>query len=194
MTEDKSGEKCGFFVQLKVYEFNDNSEPIAATTPMTAMSAHRCLVHVFRLHLPDPYVGPDDVDFICSKTDDDGMTQCTDLPRRVQNGLQCNATYRPGLPVMLDDLFYDDDGSLSCVDWNRYYTVCKTGLSNPYRGAISFDNIGLAWVAIFQVSSSSGVFHHRVSYSTRRSLWSTCVCIVMRNYFILLHFIHCHFI
>jgi len=38
-----------------------------------------------------------------------------------------------------------------CVNWNRYFTVCKPAGSNPFHGSISFDNIGLAWVAIFQV-------------------------------------------
>ena len=29
--------------------------------------------------------------------------------------------------------------------------MCKIGPSNPFQGAVSFDNIGLAWVAIFVV-------------------------------------------
>ena len=44
----------------------------------------------------------------------------------------------------------------SCVNWHQYYTDCKAGVKNPFQGAISFDNIGLAWVAIFQVST----FHY----------------------------------
>ena len=38
---------------------------------------------------------------------------------------------------------------LTCL---QYFTKCTTGPSNPFHGAISFDNIGLAWVAIFLVS------------------------------------------
>ena len=58
-----------------------------------------------------------------------------------------------------------------CVNWNMFYTNCRsdlcqlflydldetaififsTGPHNPYHGAVSFDNIGLAWVAIFLV-------------------------------------------
>lgn len=41
--------------------------------------------------------------------------------------------------------------SNSCVNWNLYYTQCLPTGPNPFKGAISFDNIGLAWVAIFQV-------------------------------------------
>lgn len=38
-----------------------------------------------------------------------------------------------------------------CINWNQYYTECTPGEHNPFSGAISFDNIGLAWVAIFLV-------------------------------------------
>jgi hypothetical protein len=38
-----------------------------------------------------------------------------------------------------------------CINWNQYYTECTAGEFNPFSGAISFDNIGLAWVAIFLV-------------------------------------------
>ena len=41
--------------------------------------------------------------------------------------------------------------SNSCINWNQYYTECEPLHENPYSGAISFDNIGLAWVAIFLV-------------------------------------------
>ena len=47
---------------------------------------------------------------------------------------------------------YDSNSSM-CVNWNQYYTVCRTAGPNPFLGSISFDNILLAWVAIFQVSA-----------------------------------------
>jgi len=97
-----------------------------------------------RLKLPDPYVGPDGVDFICSKKGHNGVTHCADdIPFWTEFGVPCNGTHRAtaGGPT----------STYPCVNWNQYYTICKTGLSNPYRGSISFDNIGLAWVAIFQV-------------------------------------------
>lgn len=43
-----------------------------------------------------------------------------------------------------------------CINWNQYYTECTPGEFNPFNGAISFDNIGLAWVAIFLVISLEG--------------------------------------
>ena len=97
-----------------------------------------------RLILPNPYVGPDGTDFICSKDGHGGMTHCeTEIPLWTENGVPCNGSQpnTAGGPT----------SPSSCINWNQYYTICKTGLSNPYRGSISFDNIGLAWVAIFQV-------------------------------------------
>lgn len=41
--------------------------------------------------------------------------------------------------------------STNCVNWNQYYTNCTQLGGNPFQGTISFDNIGLAWVAIFLV-------------------------------------------
>jgi len=43
-----------------------------------------------------------------------------------------------------------------CYNWSKYYTHCQPGDKNPFQGAISFDNIGLAWVAIFLVISLEG--------------------------------------
>ena len=51
-----------------------------------------------------------------------------------------------------DPLSSQTSFSNSCINWNFYYTQCLPTGPNPFRGAISFDNIGLAWVAIFQVS------------------------------------------
>lgn len=45
---------------------------------------------------------------------------------------------------------------VDCINWNRYYVDCNASAKNPFMGATSFDNIGLAWVAIFQVISMEG--------------------------------------
>lgn len=45
----------------------------------------------------------------------------------------------------------------SCVNWNQYYTNCTQLGNNPFQGTISFDNIGLAWVAIFLVWQRHGM-------------------------------------
>lgn len=46
--------------------------------------------------------------------------------------------------------------NISCVNWNQYYTNCTQLGPNPFQGTISFDNIGMAWVAIFLVISLEG--------------------------------------
>ena len=82
-------------------------------------------------------------DYICTKPGESGMRHCEDLPRYQFEGHKCNGTARP----------FSNNTPLnsSCVNWNNYYTVCEAGDKNPFQGAISFDNIGMAWVAIFQV-------------------------------------------
>ncbi len=54
---------------------------------------------------------------------------------------ECHASMESGL-----------ENETDCINWNQYYEDCKAGDKNPFHGAISFDNIGLAWVAIFLVS------------------------------------------
>jgi hypothetical protein len=60
------------------------------------------------------------------------------------------------------ETFYDvlnttsGESQKDCINWNQYYTECRNGPENPFKGAISFDNIGYAWIAIFQVISLEG--------------------------------------
>ncbi|XP_053709070.1 voltage-dependent T-type calcium channel subunit alpha-1H-like, partial [Synchiropus splendidus] len=44
----------------------------------------------------------------------------------------------------------------SCVNWYQYYNQCRASEVNPHKGAINFDNIGYAWIAIFQVITLEG--------------------------------------
>ncbi|XP_073996715.1 ca[2+]-channel protein alpha[[1]] subunit T isoform X3 [Rhodnius prolixus] len=87
-------------------------------------------------------------DYICSRPDDSGMHRCEDLPPIKHGNLICTA---PALPWSSNI-----PTNSSCVNWNQYYTDCKPQGSNPFQGTISFDNIGLAWVAIFLVISLEG--------------------------------------
>ncbi|XP_071106235.1 voltage-dependent T-type calcium channel subunit alpha-1G-like isoform X3 [Haliotis cracherodii] len=84
-------------------------------------------------------------DYICSQEGMSGMRTCGNIPPFEFEGFKCNGSakeYSNNTPT-----------SESCVNWNQYYSTCQPGDRNPFRGAISFDNIGLAWVAIFQVIS-----------------------------------------
>lgn len=58
----------------------------------------------------------------------------------------------------------------SCVDWNLYYSQCKQQGLNPFQGTISFDNIGMAWVAIFLVSKFTKT-NCTYSHSSTRYWW-----------------------
>uniref|UniRef100_A0A2S2PYV7 Voltage-dependent T-type calcium channel subunit alpha-1H n=1 Tax=Sipha flava TaxID=143950 RepID=A0A2S2PYV7_9HEMI len=96
--------------------------------------------------LPAYYtLNDEEKDYICSQNDANGMHSCFDLPpTRGHDALICNATANMALV------------NGSCVNWNHYYTECKSQGENPFQGTISFDNIGLAWVAIFVVISLEG--------------------------------------
>lgn len=84
----------------------------------------------------------DESPFICSQMGDNGMRHCNSIPRLYEEGLQCQ----------LDMGAFNSTDNTTCVDWNQYYTNCSAGDDNPFKGAINFDNIGYAWIAIFQVS------------------------------------------
>lgn len=87
--------------------------------------------------------------------------------------LVCNSTAVPNSNVT----YISNE---TCVNWNYYYTECKGQGNNPFQGTISFDNIGLAWVAIFLVS----VFVY-LSYIQKRIVYSCmyiCICVLVCRY------------
>ncbi|XP_034935713.1 voltage-dependent T-type calcium channel subunit alpha-1I isoform X2 [Chelonus insularis] len=88
-------------------------------------------------------------DYICSRPGDNGMHSCYNLPPLKIGDTVCNSTAVPYSNVTFIT-------NTSCVNWNYYYTECKGQGHNPFQGTISFDNIGLAWVAIFLVISLEG--------------------------------------
>lgn len=86
-----------------------------------------------------------ELDYICTTPEDSGMHLCGDFPPYRYGPVVCNEKAKP--------FSYNTPTNESCVDWNQYYTNCTQRGSNPFQGTISFDNIGLAWVAIFLVSN-----------------------------------------
>ncbi|XP_078240344.1 voltage-dependent T-type calcium channel subunit alpha-1G isoform X8 [Pogona vitticeps] len=97
----------------------------------------------------EPYYQTENEDespFICSQPRENGMRYCRSIPKRREEGLECT----------LDYYSYNDTSNTSCVNWNQYYTNCSAGEHNPFKGAINFDNIGYAWIAIFQVITLEG--------------------------------------
>ncbi|XP_026057684.1 voltage-dependent T-type calcium channel subunit alpha-1I-like [Carassius auratus] len=115
--------------------------------------------------LPAPYYQPEEDDerpFICSLAQDNGIMSCSDVPARREGGRECclnkeDVLHRQALGLSAEPLV---NGSVSavglCVNWNQYYTRCHTGHTNPHKGAINFDNIGYAWIVIFQVITLEG--------------------------------------
>ncbi|XP_068614530.1 voltage-dependent T-type calcium channel subunit alpha-1G-like [Brachionichthys hirsutus] len=88
----------------------------------------------------------DENPFICSQTKDNGMRECNSIPKLYEEGgLQCNL-----------DMYSNVTDNTTCIDWNQYYTNCSDGMVNPFKGAINFDNIFYAWIAIFQVITLEG--------------------------------------
>uniref|UniRef100_A0A8C2ZQ04 Ion transport domain-containing protein n=1 Tax=Cyclopterus lumpus TaxID=8103 RepID=A0A8C2ZQ04_CYCLU len=86
--------------------------------------------------------------YICSTDGMSGMRRCHNLPPSVENGQACTLTPPGdalGPPV-----------ANACVNWNTLYNICRAGDLNPSHGAINFDNIGYAWIAIFQVITMEG--------------------------------------
>ncbi|KAM6971870.1 voltage-dependent T-type calcium channel subunit alpha-1H-like [Aplochiton taeniatus] len=94
----------------------------------------------------------EDFPFICSTDRENGMLRCSDVPRRRLAGATCwlgaegaGAEAGPG-----------PDEPMACVNWYQYYNECRAGVLNPHKGAINFDNIAYAWIAIFQVITLEG--------------------------------------
>uniref|UniRef100_A0A667Z2J4 Calcium channel, voltage-dependent, T type, alpha 1G subunit n=1 Tax=Myripristis murdjan TaxID=586833 RepID=A0A667Z2J4_9TELE len=88
----------------------------------------------------------DENPFICSQPRENGMRECSSVPTLYEEG---------GLQCKLDMDSYNSTDNTTCVNWNQYYTNCSAGQFNPFKGAINFDNICYAWIAIFQVSIQS---------------------------------------
>ncbi|XP_051993086.1 voltage-dependent T-type calcium channel subunit alpha-1H-like [Xyrauchen texanus] len=93
----------------------------------------------------------DDVPFICSTTRENGILHCSNIPQRRVAGAYCELTVEN-----VTANFFKASPHHGCVNWNMYYNNCKASEHNPHNGAINFDNIGYAWIAIFQVITLEG--------------------------------------
>uniref|UniRef100_A0A8C9VSY6 Voltage-dependent T-type calcium channel subunit alpha-1H n=1 Tax=Scleropages formosus TaxID=113540 RepID=A0A8C9VSY6_SCLFO len=114
------------------------------------------LKSTYNLSFLSPYYKPEeteDTPFICSSHRENGMLRCRDVPQLKEGSLECR------LSVDFASLtHYGPEGASKngCINWNQYYNVCRAGELNPHKGAINFDNIGYAWIAIFQVITLEG--------------------------------------
>ncbi|XP_061604695.1 voltage-dependent T-type calcium channel subunit alpha-1I isoform X2 [Phyllopteryx taeniolatus] len=113
----------------------------------------------YNLSISPYYMSEDGEDspFICSAARENGMLRCHDVPAYTEAKTECQLP----APHQNSDLIGATPtvGGASvngCVNWNQYYNVCHPGDHNPHKGAVNFDNIGYAWIAIFQVITLEG--------------------------------------
>lgn len=74
----------------------------------------------------------DEPDFVCSLPEDGGTSRCSNISPKDTN---CSGSF--------------EDNSIIC---KKYYNICKEVGPNPFYDLVSFDNIGIAWIVIFQVN------------------------------------------
>ncbi len=91
----------------------------------------------------------EDSPFICSAPRENGMLRCHDVPAYSEGGAECSLAAPHQSSVLIGSVGVASVNG--CVNWNQYYNVCRPGDLNPHKGAVNFDNIGYAWIAIFQV-------------------------------------------
>uniref|UniRef100_A0A671YMJ1 Calcium channel, voltage-dependent, T type, alpha 1H subunit a n=1 Tax=Sparus aurata TaxID=8175 RepID=A0A671YMJ1_SPAAU len=91
--------------------------------------------------------------FICSAPRENGMLRCHDVPATDEGGVECSLDASHQSLALIGSA---PASTNSCINWNQYYNVCEPGDHNPHNGAVNFDNIGYAWIAIFQVITLEG--------------------------------------
>ncbi|XP_032392567.1 voltage-dependent T-type calcium channel subunit alpha-1H isoform X1 [Etheostoma spectabile] len=115
---------------------------------------HR-IITMYNLSISEYYMSEEGEDspFICSAPRENGMLRCSSVPPYMEGGAECTLP----APHLNSALIGMGGASVNgCVNWNQYYNVCRRGNYNPHKGAVNFDNIGYAWIAIFQVITLEG--------------------------------------
>ncbi|XP_054036202.1 voltage-dependent T-type calcium channel subunit alpha-1H [Dryobates pubescens] len=116
----------------------------------------RNFVMTYNLTFLQPYYRTDEAEenpFICSSHRENGMQKCSNIPSRKEYKVECTLSIDSYTPSLYSPDFSSRN---ACINWNQYYNVCVAGDLNPHNGAINFDNIGYAWIAIFQVITLEG--------------------------------------
>uniref|UniRef100_A0A8B9T905 Calcium voltage-gated channel subunit alpha1 H n=1 Tax=Anas platyrhynchos TaxID=8839 RepID=A0A8B9T905_ANAPL len=114
------------------------------------------LATTYNLTFLHPYYRTDEAEenpFICSSHRENGMQKCSNIPNRKEYKVECTLSMDSYTPSLYNPDFSSRN---ACINWNQYYNVCMAGDVNPHNGAINFDNIGYAWIAIFQVITLEG--------------------------------------
>ncbi|XP_075310983.1 voltage-dependent T-type calcium channel subunit alpha-1H [Odontesthes bonariensis] len=99
----------------------------------------------------------EDSPFICSAPRENGMLRCHDVPPYSEGRADCSLAAPHQSSALIGSSLAVGGASVNgCVNWNQYYNICRPGDLNPHKGAVNFDNIGYAWIAIFQVITLEG--------------------------------------
>ncbi|EDO36844.1 predicted protein [Nematostella vectensis] len=119
-------------------------------------------------------------DLVCSLPENSGDKHCTSafIPASTAHGRECGLTYEQ----------YSNRSNYTnvCANWNQYYTLCADMGINPLYDAVSFDNILIAWVAIFQVITLEGWTDIMYYIQDAHGFWNFIyfvVLIVIGSYF-----------
>jgi hypothetical protein len=106
------------------------------------------------------YMPPDHDSFVCSHPLSSGMTKCSEIPKLRKGNMTCELDFDTFNAQLANNPTKPING---CINWNQYYKFCNVSDKNPFSGSISFDNIGLAWVVIFQVNQNLSFFFLLIS-------------------------------
>uniref|UniRef100_A0AAQ4Q480 Ion transport domain-containing protein n=1 Tax=Gasterosteus aculeatus aculeatus TaxID=481459 RepID=A0AAQ4Q480_GASAC len=104
--------------------------------------------------------------FLCSPEGTSGR-HCGEVPPNRENHQICSLA--PPAPSVFG---LTGAGTNACVNWNVLYNVCRAGAQNPNSGATNFDNIGYAWISIFQVVTLEGWSNIMFYVMNVYSFWS----------------------
>ncbi|CAF3665036.1 unnamed protein product, partial [Rotaria sp. Silwood1] len=136
--------------------------------------------------LPTFYTPHDQDSFICSHPQSNGMTKCSDIPKLRIGNMTCELD----LYTFHEQLSKNSNKTIhGCINWNQYYTVCNVSDRNPYSDSISFDNVGLAWIAIFQIISQESWVNIMYYIQDVHSFWAWIyfVCLILVGSFFLIN-------
>ncbi|CAF0833175.1 unnamed protein product [Rotaria sordida] len=129
------------------------------------------------------YIPPDQDSFICSDPSSNGMTKCSEIPQLRRDNIICELDFH-SLSTLLTNKTIN-----GCINWNQYYNLCAISNQNPFSGSISFDNIILAWLAIFQIITFEGWVNIMYYIQDAHSFWDWIyfVCLIVIGSFFLMN-------
>ncbi|XP_066933924.1 voltage-dependent T-type calcium channel subunit alpha-1H-like isoform X2 [Clytia hemisphaerica] len=159
----------------------------ALTIPDTMpVSLQNTTESLMKYYIPDD---SDEWEIICPTKDTSSNPELQCLGRiqglesMVYSMPGCNTTYGPKsnfTELVAKNLTH-------CIDWNMFYSSCKDFGLNPNFDAISFDNSGVAFIAIFQAMTLEGwvdiMYYLQDAYSSWVWIYFVAL-IVLGSYFL----------